>query len=154
MFGKELSLEAVKIYERGLSDLTVEQVEAACKSALLELKFFPKIADIRERIVETAKLELAAKNETEWAEIWKRSADFDPDSGTKFRDDGLSDCAKWAAGIMGGWRQLANAKLKDEPFLRKRFIELCGMYKHSDESKLLDAGESQKQIAGEVSCKN
>lgn len=47
-FGQQLTDERMRVYCSDLADLTVEQVKLACGRARRELKFFPKIAELRE----------------------------------------------------------------------------------------------------------
>lgn len=46
-FEKELSKPLREIYWKGLQDLSLENYRAAAEKAMTELKFFPKIADLR-----------------------------------------------------------------------------------------------------------
>lgn len=47
-FGQQLTEERMRVYCSDLADLTVEQIKLACWKARRELKFFPKIAELRE----------------------------------------------------------------------------------------------------------
>lgn len=47
-FDKQASEKLTDVYFAGLSDLTIDAVEYACKRAVHECKFFPKIAELRE----------------------------------------------------------------------------------------------------------
>lgn len=47
-FGQQVTEERMRVYCSDLADLTVEQVKLACWKARRELKFFPKIAELRE----------------------------------------------------------------------------------------------------------
>ena len=47
-FGEQLTLERVDIYVGGLADLSQDQLRAAFRRALYELKWFPKLAELRD----------------------------------------------------------------------------------------------------------
>lgn len=56
-FSKELSAPLVKIYWRKLKHLTEQELVNAVDQCVDELKFFPKVPEILERVPERPKLE-------------------------------------------------------------------------------------------------
>ena len=149
-YDREITAELAKMYQAGLGDMEPEQIEEACKKALLELKFFPKIAEIRERVGNETKALTEIQAEEDWAFAWTHAPlDYNPDLKTGLQPRGLSPAGTWAILRMGGWPRIAEAKERDEPFMRKRFMELYELYGHSEQAKRITAGQSQRTLPAE-----
>jgi len=109
------SKESIAFYFEVLSDLPFAQVAQAIKKIVQASKFFPTVAEIRE----TA----AGRPEDGAARAWdvaiKAAASIGIGNSVRFEDPRT----QYAIARMGGWRQLCNLKIDNQPFERKIFLQ-------------------------------
>jgi hypothetical protein len=65
-FGEPLTQERAEIYVGGLLDITRERLQVAFRRSLLELKWFPKLAEIRELTGSSADQERKVEAQAAW----------------------------------------------------------------------------------------
>ena len=136
-FGKEITPTNARVYQAALSDCQPEQIEAACKQSLLECRFLPAVADIRERLSKQSNLEESDLCLVEWEAIvghaGKWNADLgwcDPKTGISQYSGGtpvfprLSACGEYALRHVGGYEGLVRCCHNEEVMVfRKRDFE-------------------------------
>ena len=113
VFGHEIDAPARDGYWLALSDLPIEQVEAACTTALREFKWFPKPAELRTLLAPPSAKSRALDA---WPEVMKAAA-----GNGKITDP----IAQRAVNNMGGAKRLG--QMEEETLRewgRKRFEEL------------------------------
>ena len=114
----------VALHLGALSDLSLEQVEAAYRRALNTCKFWPvKIADIRQHVDAARKNELMFAADASWQRLltWIRRY-YQPDIGIDRRAPQLDDGTWHAAKAAGGIRLLWGCPEKDLVWRKKEFI--------------------------------
>jgi hypothetical protein len=65
-FGEQLTLERVEIYVSALVDIPQDRLQVAFRRALYELKFFPKVAELRELSGSSAEDEKMVEAQAAW----------------------------------------------------------------------------------------
>lgn len=150
-FNRDLSELQLMAYREALKDLTPEQAHQACSRALLECKFMPPVAELREfasmgQKAATNRVTMAA--ETEWEAIDKHVARY---GGTVYPSD--PPLALTAAGEYAfrriGWRlAVADAGPGDLHWLHKNFVEAYVLYADTDGLKALPQNEARRLLDG------
>ena len=133
IFGEAMTEARLKGYVANLADLELEQLRTAFVRAARELKFFPKVVELRELAgVGVAELE-DAETRRAWDELIKfvrKYVSNDP-YGTYGPQFGwhpsdypkLSDRMLDTVRRTGGWSVYACVTDEDFPFVQKRFFE-------------------------------
>lgn len=128
-FGEPLTAQRLEIYARELADLSTESLRSAFRRAQRGLKFFPKIAELRE--LAGSKDEDARKVEAEAA--WKLANDYLRmwgadllavySAGKRIEAPALPGRIEYALRRIGGLRGLNQITEKSRPFMFKDFVE-------------------------------
>lgn len=114
-FGKECPVTLQKTYWLVLSDLTIDQFKAACVTAMRTLKWFPKPAEL---------LELANGSIDDQAEKAWLEADREVQRvGYRGTPNITNQATIMAIRSCGGWVQFCQSPIKDDQWLKKRFVE-------------------------------
>jgi hypothetical protein len=118
-FDKTLSPELAEIYWRSMEEYTAEQIKNAFAQAVLELKFFPRPAHLREFILgspETtrAKGHFAALEVIDAIKRWGAS------QTVQFKDGHINAII---VQIYSGWIELCKMEIKDTKWFLKDFQE-------------------------------
>jgi hypothetical protein len=119
----ELTEEDFAIYAEALSDLTPEQLDAACLKAQQVCQFFPKPGEIRGQLeqAEAKGFELEAEREWESLLAWTRENVF-PDTGIRRGAPGLTPVVHHAASAAGGVYFLERCREDQLVWARKTFL--------------------------------
>lgn len=163
--GESLTRARLNVYADDLSDLTQEQLKRAFWRARREMRFFPKIAELRELAgLGSAKEQSAAEALRAWdtvtnfADVWVQADPFGKyqiDQGARpFPPPVLSAKLLSTVRRCRGWRAFKCRTPEDEPFLRKEFLDA---YKIADvaadvplERLLIAASAPVKKLTGET----
>lgn len=134
-FGECLTSERMEIYVEDLKDLPIDSLTAALTRARRELKFFPKIAELRELAGATAAglAELEAAEAWVWLETYLREYGVDgelaPSLPSRIAEvvrlmGGLEETAKalWTIPSFAG--TLPPQRTRHYPFVRREFLKL------------------------------
>ena len=114
-FRQKLSEVAIKLYVRGLRDLTDQQVVAAVDVAIQRSKYFPSCAELLE-MSGAAPPNPAEEAELAWAEL---------DQALNNGSTGpLSDRIKRCVEQMGGGSYLMKLPMREFEFKRSQFLKL------------------------------
>jgi hypothetical protein len=131
--GEPMTQARLKIYIGDLSDLQRSELEITFARARRELKFFPKIAELRELAGKGQKQEADAEARAAWDALLKFVAKFvsndiygnyGPEHGWYPKafpkpSNRILDCVRRS----GGWKAYACMTNEDFPFQQKRFFE-------------------------------
>jgi len=142
------------------SDLSQEQLQTAFTRARRELKFFPKIAELRDLAGANQKREAEAEALAAWGQVLTfvdKYVASDVYGGYEITQGcrstpppELSPKIQSAVRMAGGWRALKTMTAEDSPFVQKRFLESYGLAEYLDAvplSRLLTMPEV-KRLAG------
>jgi len=139
LFDKEITPVLSKAYWAMFTPYSDEQMEVAFKRTAAECRFFPKPADILERIQEKK----GDKSALAWLEVQKeigRRWDFE-------KHNIADPIAGAVVAAMGGWRWMHGRTNKDEPWDRKRFEELYSLFsENQDHLEELSAPRSDSPV--------
>jgi len=155
-FKEVVTAARLRIYAEDLCDIAPEQLKAAFEHARRELRFFPKIAELRELAGAGRQAQLDAEARTAWDQLLQFTrkfvsndphGNFGPEHGS-FRNypqlsQRILDCVR----RLGGWRALACMTHEDQPFVQKRFFE---EYKAAPAVEQIDQKQFLQQLAGDV----
>ena len=130
--GETMTPARLKIYIRDLSDLDCSQLQIAFARARRELKFFPKIAEVRELAGKGQKQEADAEARAAWDTILDFTSKYiqsDPHGNYRI-DQGvrrtpppvLSQRILDTVRRTGGWKVYKCMDSDDMPFTQKRFF--------------------------------
>ena len=139
------------IYAEALCDLTAEQIDAACKSALKTCRFWPTVADIRAQLDQAGARGFELEAEGEWQKLltWI-SENFFPDTGIRRGAPRLAPAIEHAAKAAGGFPFIERCSQEQLVWCRKNFLSA---YKNVHETgqveNLLGDGEA-KEILGRL----
>lgn len=100
-FGEQLSDARVEIYFERLAPFPIEAVEAAASRAMDELRFFPRVAELLDRLVMPG---LPPVGEA-WAELQRALSTYLPGSGVA---PTVPLVLRVVVKALGGWRVLAH----------------------------------------------
>jgi hypothetical protein len=131
--GEPMTQARLKIYIQDLSDLDRSRLEIAFTRARRELKFFPKVAELRELAGQGEKQQADAEARAAWDELTKFVrryvsndvfGNFGPQHGSYPKafpklSHRILDCVRRT----GGWKAYACMSHDDFPFQQKRFFE-------------------------------
>jgi hypothetical protein len=131
-FDVEITSERLRIYAEDLADIAREQLSAAFRRARHELKFFPRIAELRELALGSA----ADNRDAEALRAWETATDFADtwvcsDVYGRYVVDGgcrteqppqISERILHAVRACRGWRAFKCRTPENEAFLRKDFL--------------------------------
>lgn len=125
--GESLTENRVDLYLQALADLPFEELAACLEKLILEARWFPKIPDIREKVLGPAqdkKLLADAEAETAWENVLHFVDKWHPDIGALRDAPSLSELERRALNIIGGPAQVQNQfdGGRGMPFLRRDFI--------------------------------
>lgn len=141
--------EVVAAYAGMLSDLTAEQLDAACRLAGRSCKFFPTPADIMEHVQKADKAGAELEAETAWHQALEYARRwYVPDFGLDRRAPELPPATEQAIRAAGGFRLLESCSESDLVWARKRFLESFGRIGELERSGLmLTRGEAKRVLA-------
>ena len=128
-FGESLTEERVEIYVRGLVDIPRDRLQVAFRKALYELKYFPKLAELRNlgggAVVEQNKVqaEAAWNHVNEYLRKW--GVDLIPiySGGIKTTAPQLDARTDYALRTIGGLHRLNQVDIESWPFMQRDFCE-------------------------------
>ena len=127
--GESMTPARLKIYAGGLADLNRPQLETAFARALRELKFFPKIAELRELAGAAAKdqhnveAEAAWKFANDYLRRWGVNLMPFYSGGKRTEAPPLPPQIDYALRRIGGLRGLNQVTEENRPFMLKDFCE-------------------------------
>jgi hypothetical protein len=118
-----MTKDDLPIYAEALCDLTAEQIDAACKSALKACRFWPTVADIRAQLDQAGAKGFELEAEEEWRKALSVATEFfHPDIGL-YRNVPKLSAATWhALKVAGGLEHLQSCKREELQWVRRRFI--------------------------------
>lgn len=152
---EEEQREVVAIYLGALADelkRDSRRLDGACKIATKRAKFFPKPADVLERVEETASGAL----QLEAASAWERALHYatnhwHPDVGVSQRAPILGPVTWHALKAAGGPSQLFNCSREELQWARKHFVDdFVLVHETGKDQDLLGDGEAKRIFAGLV----
>jgi hypothetical protein len=131
--GESMTPARLKIYAGDLADIERPQMEIAFSRARCELRFFPKICELRELAGEGEKQQADAEARAAWDQLIQFVGKFvsndiygnyGPEHGWHAKSfprlsDRILDCVRRT----GGWKTYACMSNDDFPFQQKRFFE-------------------------------
>jgi hypothetical protein len=115
-FGLNNSKTKIDIYFEQLKDFSIEQVKRAVAIALRTLKFFPKIAELRELIEGSSD----DKATIAWEFLFDKVDEVDYYHSPQFKDWRIM----WCVEQMGGWMHLCSINWGELKFRQKEFERL------------------------------
>jgi hypothetical protein len=128
-FSEELTGAKLRLYAEDLCDLPAAQLGAAFTRARRELKFFPKIAELRELAGASAKDRRTVEAEAAWhyANEYLRKWGVDRmalySGGNRIEAPALPERVQYALRSIGGLWGLNQVTAESRPFVQKDFIE-------------------------------
>jgi hypothetical protein len=127
---KKLEAEGIDVYCEMLKDISDEQLTNSIKECLLTCKFFPSIAEIREKCI-------SGNDDAEISEMFFRLIDsYSTYEKTNYPDENF----RKAFNSVGGLKSLIDMKNKDLQFIKKDFISYYRDYErieNYEKTKLL-----------------
>lgn len=127
-YGKELTPANTSVYKQALADLSPDDLEAACKSALMDCRFMPTVADIRAHVKKAERIHGELGVDAEWLEIMDKiqfyDAYYDKPGFNGWGAGGpprLTDAGKYAVDCLGGFRVFQETSPEFLPKLRTTF---------------------------------
>jgi hypothetical protein len=153
-FGKDITAANAGIYAEGLSDLSGEQIDAACREAMKSCEFMPTVAAIRKYVKRVAALEQSSESDHEWALVQEQIIFWD-EGYQKWGMSGppkLSEAGWYAMRNCGGPSAIQRTKPEHLPLLKKTWDEAYSRQREQVQLGLTD-GQSRKLLAqiGEIS---
>jgi hypothetical protein len=154
--GEPLTPQRLRIYAEDLSDLTLEGLTTAFTRARRELRFFPKIAELRQLAGASDAEQRDAEARAAWqlvTDLLDRHVRSDVHGGYHLVEDPyglgwklpeLSDRVLSTVRRVGGWRTLKCMTSEDYPFVQKRFYE---EYRASDAISAFDPSRLLREAA-------
>lgn len=133
------------LYADALSDLSVDQLDAAFLRASQVCRFFPNPADVRSQLEQTTTKALALESEV----AWQRALDwidrwFHPDVGVDKRAPSLDPSVRHAIVAAGGFEYLFNTCGEQLQWAKKRFIDsYTNVHELGQVQHLLEDGEAK-----------
>lgn len=115
-YGIEISKGMVSIYWEALKDLDVDDIRQAFSMAIKELKFFPKVADIRGFSSITPK----DRPILAFYQLLDTIRRYGPWETVVFEDKAIMKAVEY----LGGWECVCAMSKKEIGFMEKDFIEL------------------------------
>jgi hypothetical protein len=143
----------LKIYIGDLADLERSQLEIAFARARRQLKFFPRIAELRELAGQGAKQQGDAEARAAWDVLLKFVSkyvsndvhgNFGPEHGWYSTFPKLSDHILDTVRRTGGWKAYKCMGAEDLPFVQKRFFDEYASWtavEHVPADRMLVTGE-------------
>lgn len=126
----ELGSQTIKVYQIGLADIDPQLLQAAVLQHIATSKWFPTIAELRQRVVEerlTAAGHLSAPEA--WSLVMRQVR-----SVGHWRVPDVPPAVRKAIDASGGWRQLC---LSENPTAdRARFLEAYKLFAKEESEKL------------------
>lgn len=131
-FNQQLSRRKLKVWHKRLSqELTIEELEEAVNRALFECRFMPTGREL----VELVKGSTSAIAHDKWEEA-KHTASRGIE---KVENSNLSPAAKHAILGIGGLKKIGLMTEKEEPWVKKEFINLYESYSKIPHQLLTEA---------------
>jgi len=159
--GEAVTPERLALYIDDLADLSQEQLERALWRARRELRFFPKIAELRELAGASAEETQAAEAHKAWdllldfVDTWIHAdveGRYGPEQGCRrFPPPKLEQCILDCVRRLGGWKRLKTASEQDVPFLKKDFLEEYSSWEAVD---AIDASHMLTAVAPKLQLKS
>lgn len=123
---KDITAANAAIYQRALSDLSAEDLEAACSKALASSRFMPTVADIRAHA--SSRVEAAMGIDSEWIELLDKvqlyDEYYDKPGFNAWGSGGppkLREAGRYAVDCCGGWRVFRETSAEFLPKLKREF---------------------------------
>lgn len=124
-YSTEVSEERQAIYIAALSDMSIEDLDAAFLHSVRTCKFFPTIAEIR-AAVNPDRLNA----EKAWLVFKKRFQSWHPDIGFSNAPE-ADEAGRYAERSIGGVARFAQSEIVHEHFIRAEFIEAYNRYRET-----------------------
>lgn len=118
-FDKTLSPELAEIYWQCVEEYTAEQIKNAFTQAVLELKFFPKAAHLREFILGSPE-RTRAKGHFAALEVIDAMKGYGASHNIQFTDGHINAII---VQIYGGWIEICKMEMKDTKWFLRDFQE-------------------------------
>jgi hypothetical protein len=156
-----MTQQRLEAYITALGDLTAEQFSIACNRAVKELKWFPKVAELRDFALSSRQQRDEAEGmaawitATEFADKWVQAdayGNYVPSRGVRsspipLLDNRISTAVK----ACRGWKAFKCRTPENEAFLRKEFL---AAFRNStliaETPKLALPGQEPKSLPGEI----
>ncbi|MBZ5630786.1 MAG: hypothetical protein LAO06_18170 [Acidobacteriia bacterium] len=129
-FAEALTPARLKLYVAELADLDQAPLASVFRRAARELKFFPKIAELRELAGANAELQTQVEAENAWHLVERDLAHNGRDGGPHL--DARIEYAIRCAGGRLGINAAFSASVTDEAFTKKRFVEGFANYEAAE----------------------
>jgi hypothetical protein len=127
--GEAVTAERLALYVEDLADLSQQQIEQALRRARRELKFFPKIAELRELAGAGMAAEASAEARRAWEALVKfvdRWCRWNCEYDRAYVERGAPILAQRIVDTVhrtGGWSAYLGLSSADFPFQQRRFFE-------------------------------
>lgn len=112
-FEKPFSAGLMELYSKALSDISIEQFEAACIESLQTSKFFPKICEIRECINGNPE----EQSVSAWEQLQEAVQREGAYTSVKFMDARIARTIE----VMGGWTAVCAWPVSELQYRRQEF---------------------------------
>lgn len=150
---KELpTADQVSLYREFLADLHDSTLKAAIAACIKSCKFFPKIAEIRERAIATLELSghFPPVAEVAWEEALDKARHWNWIDEVRYSDELVAQAVR----AVGTIRRIAETANDDLGWLRKEFIEFYAIkreqeLRNNDELLTLPARTHEDQLRGD-----
>jgi len=156
-FGEQLTLERVEIYVTSLVDIPQERLRVAFRRAMYELKWFPKLAELRDLSGSSADDEKKVEAQAAWDFANKYLREWGVDrmpvrsNGRWITAPTLEPRLEYAIRQIGGLWRLNQISDESYPFV---FRDFCEAYAVAPTAELLDSLLLEKfgllQLAGQI----
>lgn len=120
-FGKEMSETFTKLYWQRFKDMSDEAFKEMCLKAIDTLKWFPKIAELKELV----QIKLEDRALIAWHTLINSLSYY---QSVCFEDRVINTCVN----ELGGWLHLCSMSERELNFKRKEFLELYKIYSKSN----------------------
>lgn len=128
LYSTNLSPGAILLYLESLKDLDYDNVSKAMSDHVRESKFFPKPAEIIERIKPA--LNKTDKANTAWLQLLKAKRDYGYYNSVVFDDVVIPQCIR----ALGGWLKVSDREA--DTWMHKEFVGLYESYSKQCNSAL------------------
>ena len=151
----EVSTETYKVYVQVLQHIPLADLEAAATRCMSEIKWWPKIPEILERLPNGPR-QIQQREQLEADQVWNAISHFAGGHSCICGGIGqpLTEAGRYAVTQVGGWRAICNVVLAERPsadsvhFLKENFLEAYA--RHAETGGLLAPSreEARRLLAG------
>lgn len=139
-FDKKFSQALLDIYWNALRDWTIEQFIEAANRAVRELKFFPKVSELRELIHGDP----SDQAERAWMQLLDAIRLYGHITSVLFEDGRIARCVQ----AMGGWEQVCSWSIDETKYRHAEFTKLYRALPELPPERVVGTIESANTAAG------